>query len=328
MRKRVAIYFTGGTISMKYDPQIGAAVPILSGKDIVASVPGLSSIADFEILDFGRYPGPHMTPQRMMELSNLVRYELARTDVDGVAITHGTDTLEETAFLLDLTVDNQKPIAITGAMRNSSEVGWDGPANLISAVRVAASAEARGLGTMVVMNETILAAADAAKTATESFDAFESANFGPLGVVDKGRILIHRMPLNRSFINTSQIMDRVFLIKTASGSDSTLIEACLAAGARGLVIEAMGRGNVPPGCVTGISKAISAGLPVVIVSRCQRGRVYESYGYPGGGKQLKTLGTISGGFLNGQKARIKLALALSLTTDASEILKLFEAGEY
>jgi L-asparaginase len=198
----------------------------------------------------------------------------------------------------------------------------------MAAVSVAASAEARGLGTMVVINDTILAAADAEKTATEAFDAFESPNFGPVGVIDKGRILIRRMPLKRGFINTSQIMDRVFLIKIASGSDSTLIEACLAAGARGLVIEAMGRGNVPPGCVTGISNAIAAGLPVVIVSRCQRGRVYESYGYPGGGKQLKTLGTISAGFLNGQKARIKLALALSLTTVPAEIRKLFEAGEY
>jgi L-asparaginase len=264
----------------------------------------------------------------MMELSNLVRQELARSDIDGVAITHGTDTLEETAYLLDLTVDNQKPVAVTGAMRNSSETGWDGPANLMAAVRVAASAEARGLGTMVVMNETILAAADVSKTATESFDAFESPDFGPIGVIDKGRVIIRRMPLNRSFVNTSQIMDRVFLIKVASGSDSTLIEACLGAGARGLVIEAMGRGNVPPGCVTGITTAISTGVPVIMVSRCQRGRVYDSYGYPGGGKQLKTLGVISGGFLNGQKARIKLALALSLTTDAAEIRKLFEAGEY
>jgi L-asparaginase len=328
MRKRVAIFFTGGTISMKYDPQIGGAVPILSGKDIVASVPGLSAVADYDIIDFGRYPGPHMTPQRMMELSNRVRQELTRTDIDGVAITHGTDTLEETAYLLDLTVDNQKPIAITGAMRNSSEVGWDGPANLLAAVRVAASAETRGLGTMVVMNDTLLAAADASKTATESFDAFESPDFGPIGVVDKGRILIRRMPLNRGFINTSQIMDRVYLIKITAGSDSTLIEACLAAGARGLVIEAMGRGNVPPGCVTGITNAISSGVPVVVVSRCQRGRVFESYGYPGGGKQLKTLGAISGGFLNGQKAKIKLALALSLTGDTAEIRKLFEAGEY
>jgi len=94
------------------------------------------------------------------------------------------------------------------------------------------------------------------------------------------------------------------------------------------VIEAMGRGNVPPGCVTGITNAISTGLPVIIVSRCQRGRVYDSYGYPGGGKQLKTLGAISGGFLNGQKAKIKLALALSLTTEPAEIRKLFESGEY
>ncbi|MGH9827217.1 MAG: asparaginase, partial [Blastocatellia bacterium] len=204
MMKRIAIYFTGGTISMKHDPVIGAAVPALSGREIVDSVPGLRDVADIEIVDFGRYPGPHMTPPLMMDLSIQIRQVIARNDIDGVVVTHGTDTLEETAFLLDLTINSQKPIVLTGAMRNSSELGWDGPQNLLSSVRVAASDSARGLGAMVVLNETILAASEATKTNTEAFDAFQSPDFGPLGIVDKGRILIHRAPLGRRHIDTRE----------------------------------------------------------------------------------------------------------------------------
>jgi L-asparaginase len=323
MKKRIAIYFTGGTISMKYDDAIGAAVPALSGSEILDNVPGANEIADLEIIDFGRFPGPHMNLRLMMDLSAKVRASVAREEIDGVVITHGTDTLEETAYLLDLTVETNKPVVFVGAMRNSSEVGWDGPSNLLSAMRVASSDDARGLGVMVVMNETILAAGEATKTHTESFDSFQDPDFGPLGVVDKGEVIIRRSPVRRDHINTNEIAEPVWLIKMAAGSDSTLIDACIDAGAKGLVIEALGRGNVPPDSVNGIARAISKGLPVVLVSRCPRGRIYESYGYAGGGKYLLNLGVIFAGFLNGQKARIKLALALALTTETAEIRALF-----
>jgi L-asparaginase len=212
-------------------------------------------------------------------------------------------------------------------MRNSSELSWDGPANLLSAMRVASSAAARDLGAVVVMNETVLAASEATKTHTESFDAFQSPDFGPLGFIDKGEVIIRRRPAGRAHLDTNEIAEPVFLIKMAAGVDSTLIDACLGAGAKGLVIEALGRGNVPPTSVQGITKAISEGLPVVVVSRSVRGRVFESYGYAGGGKQLRNLGVIFADFLNGQKARIKLALALSITADPSRIKAMFEADE-
>lgn len=326
MKKRIAIYFTGGTISMKYDPDIGAAVPALSGKEIIDNVPGLTESVHIEIVDFGRYPGPHMTTRLMMDLSVKVRETLARTDIDGVVVTHGTDTLEETAYLLDLTVAGEKPVVLVGAMRNSSEIGWDGPSNLLSAARVASSDSVRGLGVMVVMNETIIAAGEATKTHTESFDSFQGPNFGALGAIDKGEILIHHSPLGRINLNATEIAEPVWLIKMAAGVDSTLIEAAIDAGAKGLVIEALGRGNVPPDCVPGIKRAIALGIPVVIVSRCLRGRVYESYGYEGGGKHLRNLGVISGDFLNGQKARIKLSVALALTNEIDEIRSIFESN--
>jgi L-asparaginase len=322
-KKRLAVFFTGGTISMKYDSAIGAAVPSLTGHEILASVPQTSEVADIEVIDFGRFPGPHMTPHLMLGLSAQVREALSRDEIAGAVVTHGTDALEETAYLLDLTIRTHKPIAMVGAMRNSSELGWDGPSNLLSAVRVAASDKARGLGVVVVMNETVIAASEVTKTHTESFDSFLSPDFGPLGVIDKGEVIIRRLPSPRHYIETDSVEGPVWLIKVAAGMDSTLIDACLEAGAKGLVIEAMGRGNVPREVVPGIKRAISSEIPVVIVSRCQRGRVYESYGYEGGGKQLRDLGAIFGDFLNGQKARIKLMLALTISADSAYLIHLF-----
>lgn len=325
-RKRVAIYFTGGTISMKHDARIGAAVPALSGRDILAEVRGIAEIADVDVIDFSRLPGPHMTLPLMMKLSNQIRETISRSDIDGVVVTHGTDTLEETAYLVDLTTTSEKPVVFVGAMRNSSEVGWDGPANILSAIRVASSDGARNLGALVVMSDTILAASEATKTHTESFDAFQSPDFGPLGVVDKGEVIIRRAPSRREHLGATQITEHVYLVKMAAGIDSTLIDACASAGARGIVIEATGRGNVPPESVEGIKRAIGKGIAVVVVSRCLRGRVYESYGYEGGGKHLRNLGVIFADFLNGQKARIKLALALSLTDSLDEIRAHFRSS--
>lgn len=309
---------------MRVDPKLGAAVPALSGKDIVENVPQLALLADFEIIDFGRYPGPHWTLSLMMDLSLKVRRTLAREEIDGVVITHGTDSLEETAFLLDLTIENEKPVVFVGAMRNISEAGWDGPSNLLAAVHVALAHSSRGKGVMVVMNDTVLAASEVTKTHTESFDSFQSPNFGALGVVDKGEVIMRCSPLARLHLNTDEIIEPVFLIKVAAGVDSTFFNACLEAGARGIVIEAMGRGNVPPACLDGIRKAIERAVPVVLTSRCDRGRVFDGYGYEGGGKQLRNLGVIFADFLNGQKARVKLALVLSMTNTLSEVRALFE----
>jgi L-asparaginase len=325
MKKRIAIYFTGGTISMRLDPKIGAAIPALSGREIVESVPELALVADFEIIDFGRYPGPHWTLPLMMELSLNVQQTLEREDIEGLVITHGTDSLEETAFFLDLTIASEKPVVFVGAMRNSSESGWDGPPNLLSAVRVALADSSRGKGVMIAMNDTVLAASEVTKTHTESFDAFQSPDFGPLGVVDKGEVIIRSAPLGRAHLNTRELVEPVFLLKVAAGTDSTLLNACIEAGARGIVIEAMGRGNVPPAYLAGIRRALEEKIPVVLASRCPRGRVFDSYGYEGGGKQLRNLGVIFADFLNGQKARVKLALALAVMSDLSELQSFFHS---
>ncbi len=324
MKPRIAIFFTGGTISMRIDPQTGGAVPALSGEEIIAQVPGLEELAAFDVINFGRLPGPHWTPPRMLELARAVRAKLGDTQIDGVVITHGTDTLEETAYCLDLLLNASKPIVFVGAMRNSSELSWDGPANLRSAVRVAAAKDARDLGVLVVMNEELIAALEVTKTHTEKTDTFQSRDFGSLGMVDKDRVIVTRQPAKREQIVTEQMEERVEIIKMYAGADGRFINYAIDDGARGLVIEGLGRGNVTVPALSAIERAIKQDIPVVITSRCPRGRVLDTYAYDGGGRQLTRLGAILGGMLPSHKARIKLMLALGAGWNHEQLRTSFE----
>jgi L-asparaginase len=324
MKPRLATFFTGGTISMRIDPATGGAVPALSGEEIIALVPGLDQIADFDLINFARLPGPHWTPGRMMELARAAKEKLAGEKIAGVVITHGTDTLEETAYLLDLVLDEEKPVILVGAMRNSSELSWDGPANLRSAVRVAIDGQARGLGVIVAMSDQLIAAAEVIKTHTESTDTFQSRDFGPLGLVDKDRVIVMRKPFEREHILTDKIEERVDVIKMYAGADGRFINFAIDDGARGLVIEALGRGNVTPAAMPAIERAIEAGVPVVITSRCPRGRVLDTYAYEGAGKQLRKMGAILGGMLTSASARIKLMLALGAGWSVEKVRESFE----
>jgi L-asparaginase len=324
MKPRLATFFTGGTISMRIDPVTGGAVPALSGEEIIALVPGLDQIADFELINFARLPGPHWTPGRMMELARAVKEKLTDEKIAGAVVTHGTDTLEETAYLLDLVLDEEKPVVLVGAMRNSSELSWDGPGNLRSAVRAAIDGQARSLGVIVAMSDQLIAAAEVTKTHTESTDTFQSRDFGPLGLVDKDRVIVTRRPFEREHILTDRIEERVDVIKMYAGADGRFINFAIDDGARGLVIEALGRGNVTPAALPAIERAIKAGVPVVITSRCPRGRVLDTYAYEGAGKQLKKMGAILGGMLTPASARIKLMLALGAGWSVERVRESFE----
>ena len=260
----------------------------------------------------------------MLKLARAVRAKLDDAEIDGAVITHGTDTLEETAYCLDLLLHVGKPIVFVGAMRNSSELSWDGPANLRSAVRVAAAEDARDLGVLVVMNEELIAASEATKTHTEKTDTFQSRDFGPLGLVDKDRVIVTRQPTRREQIVTEQIEERVEIIKMYVGADGRFINYAIDDGARGLVIEGLGRGNVTVPALAAIERAIKQGIPVVITSRCPRGRVLDTYAYDGGGRQLTRLGALLGGMLPSHKARIKLMLALGADWDHEQLRGSFE----
>lgn len=314
----IVLVFTGGTISMRHDPAAGGAVPALAGRDIVELVPQLRDIADLEIDDFGSYPGPHMTVELMWSLRNRILHHVARPDVRGVVVTHGTDSLEESAYLLARSVASEKPIVFTGAMRTSSDLGWDGPANIGAAVRVAASDEARGEGVLVVMSDRVFAGLDVTKAHTHMLDAFESPGLGPLAVVDDGRVVFRRaIPSPCEIVDAPELATPVDIVYAYSGADSRLLDASRERG-RGVVIAGMGRGNLPPEMVPGVERWIASGRPVVITSRSLRGRVGHTYGYFGGGRRLHELGAIFAGSRRPQQARIDLMLALGAGIDVRE----------
>ncbi|NMB06925.1 MAG: asparaginase [Tissierellia bacterium] len=324
MANKTAIIFTGGTISMKIDPRIHAAIPALSSEEIMAMVTNIEKFSEIEIINFSNLPSPHITPKMMMELSILVNKTINREDITSVVVTHGTDTLEETAYLLDLTVNTEKPVIVVGAMRNSSELGYDGSSNLSAAICTGISKNAKNKGVLVVMNNEVNAASEVTKTNTLSLDTFKSPEFGPLGIVDNDEVIFYRDIVNRQFIDTNEIEEKVGLLKTGPGMESDIINFYINNGYKGIVIEALGRGNIPPQMIDGVKNAIEKNIPIVMVSRCPTGRVLDTYGYEGGGKHLRNLGVIFGNNLPGQKARIKLMLILSITNNMETIRNLFE----
>ena len=321
--KKIAIIFNGGTISMKIDEKIKAAVPSLSAEEIMSMIPGVEEYAEIEAYTFSSMPSPHMTLETMLKLSKFTTELVERDDIDGVVITHGTDTLEETAYLLDLTVRTKKPVVVTGAMRSGSELGYDGPFNLATSICTAISDEAVGRGVLVCFNGELNSASEVTKANSMALNAFRTPNFGPIGIVDNDNVIFYRDANHLEKYDVSEIKKQVALIKCVVDMDSSYIDYLIEKGCGGIVIEALGRGNVPPKMVEGIKKAIELEIPVVVVSRCFEGRVFESYGYEGGGKQLKDLGVIFGDTLPGQKARIKLILAINSGMNIHEVARAF-----
>ncbi len=313
--KRIVIVTTGGTIAMRADVQAGGAVPSLGASDFAAAL--AEELATIQTEEFSNLPSAHFSVEQVWKLSRRVGELVADKDVDGVIVTHGTDTLEESAYLCDLTIDSLKPIVFTGAMRTASEVGYEGYANLAAAVRVAASEDACGLGTLVVMNDTVHAARDVTKTHTTSLDTFQSREYGPLGFVDYGGVVIGRKPLLREFIPAARLEPKVHLLKLTVGTGPELFELVVQAKPSGLVIEGLGGGRVPPNWLPVIARTVQQGIPIVVTARVGAGRALDRYGYLGAHRDLVQSGCWFAQGLNGQKARIKLMAALG-AGDASQ----------
>ena len=322
--KNILIVFTGGTFSMRIDEATGGAVPHFSGNDLLDMMPEVKQLANVSIYDFGKYPGPHMTPELMLTLSKKIQEFLSAGNIDGVIVTHGTDTLEETAYLLDLTIKTDTPVVVIGSMKNSSEPDWDGPRNLKDAIQICLNPNSYGMGVLVCLNGEINAASEVTKTHTDNVETFHSLDFGALGFVNKGRVFFNRMPRKLETLQADKINTKVDLLKVYAGMNDKFFKCSADSGTEGIVIEAMGVGNVPPAAFEGIKYAVEKGIPVVLVSRCPAGETLDIYGYPGAGKWLHKIGVIFADYLNGQKARIKLMLALGVTKNNSELKKLFE----
>lgn len=303
---RVHLITTGGTIA-------GGATGSLKAEDFLRLVPDLAKVARLSSEDFINIGSSRMTPEIQFKLAGRVN-GLFRADPDlaGIVITHGTDSLEETAFLLDVLVPPVRPVVFAAAQRAPREPDTDGPRNLLNAVRIAASSTARETGVLVTLNDEIHAALEVRKTHAIALDAFKSPWLGPVGYIDAGQAYLMRRPARHLTLQASKIEPRVDLITLVAGSDGHLERAAVAAGAKGLVLEVFGRGNVPPAVMDAVKEARAKGVVVVFTTRTRGGRV-EING------DARRFGVISGEHLDGLKARMLLVAALGETTDAATL---------
>jgi L-asparaginase len=321
---RVAVVFTGGTISMGFDPVAGGNVPSLDGAAILARTPGLDSIAEVVPIDRGLTPASHFSFAEVLEIGAAVQSALDDPSIDGVVAVQGTDTIEETAFAWDLVLASPKPVVVTGAMRASHEDGYDGPANLRGAVAVAAAPVMRDVGVVVSLAGTVEPADDVTKMHTTSFTTFQSPNAGSLGRVgEDGAVTLDsaRGP-RRALRPVPADGARVELIQAGIGSDGGLLDAAVASRAAGIVVAATGAGNTSSGVLAAAERAIRAGIPVVLASRCPAGAVSTAYAFPGGGATWMRAGAIRAGTLCAIKARVALALGLGAGLDGDGLAAL------
>jgi L-asparaginase len=309
---------------MMIDESTGGAVPHYSGSELIEKIPEARNLAEIECYDFGKYPGPHITPDLMFQLSKKIKGFVEKGNYRGIIVTHGTDTLEETAYFLDLTIKTPIPIVLIGSMKNSSEPDWDGPRNLVDAIHICLNDNTRNLGVLVCLNGEINAASEVTKTYTEEIDSFHSLDFGSLGFVQNGRVIINRLPRRLETIDANKINTNVDMLTVYAGMNEKFFKFSADSGVEGIVVEALGVGNVPPAAFEGIKYAVEKNIPVVLVSRCPAGETEDIYSYPGAGKWLHSIGVIFAEYLNGQKARIKLMLALGVTKDYKQLKKMFE----
>jgi L-asparaginase len=311
MKPRVVLLATGGTIASRYDPALGRTVASQRAEELLEMLPQLGDVAAIEVDNFATIPSFDMSVEFAFSLARRINELLTRSDVTGVVVTHGTDTMEETSYLADLLLQSDKAVVFTGAQRAHDDPQSDGPPNLLNSIRVAASPLSLGLGAVVCFNGTIHAARDATKVHASAVETFQSYERGALGEVDGAKVVIHRRPALRRSFKLDRLEDRVELYRLALGVDLSGLEAAIDRGIAGLVIEAFGRGNGPSRLSELVRRAVQKDIAVLITSRCPEGRVEPIYGGGGGGRDLADAGGIFAGDLKGPKARLLLMVLLS-----------------
>lgn len=281
-----------------------------------------SYIADLYVEDLYHLASPQITERETLGIKNRIE-EAVKEGYDGVVVTHGTDTLEETAYYLELTLDIKIPVVVTGAMRSSNEIGADGLANLRSSLVVSTDDESRDKGVLVVMNDEVHTATYVTKTHTTNVATFQTPTFGPIGLVSKNNVIYFQKLIKEEHYEVNTTEKKVYLLKAYAGMDEKLINAVCDLGADGLVIEALGAGNLPPQTVSAVRNCIKKSIPVVFVSRAFNGVTQDVYDYEGGGKRFQQDGVIFTTGLSGQKARVKLMILLEAGISFEKLRELF-----
>ena len=326
--KKIALVSTGGTIAMQND-ETGFAVPKTGAKELIGLIKSVKNGIILEGIEFKNIPSAHMTLEDLVLLRNLV-IKLSHSGYDGIVITHGTDTMEETAYFLDLTIDLNVPVILTGSQRNISTLSSDIQLNIADSVLTAADKGALDKGVLIVFASEIITAREATKTHRTSVDTFKSMDFGPIGTIDNNRIIWVRKPLIRDvykFVNFSKT--EVDIIPSYLGANSRMLYNSIKDRVDGIVLQCLGAGHIPKTMIDGIEKAINASIPIVLSSRTMKGRfLTDTYGFIGSEKHLREIGVIFGEDLTSQKVRMKLLVLLSTEHSYEEIRYEFEKNYY
>ncbi|EHD3762149.1 asparaginase [Enterococcus faecalis] len=319
--KTILVLHTGGTISMS--KVAGGSVAPNEKNPLMEQEALFSGKVHLVVEDIFNIPSPHMTLERMFQLKERIQKAYSEP-IDGVVITHGTDTLEETAYFLDITLEKKIPIVLTGAMRSSNEIGSDGLYNFISAIWTACSDESYDKGVLVVMNDEIHTARYVTKTHTTNVATFRTPTFGPIGTIAKERAFFSKEVLPQEVCDVSSVKGNVHVVKAYAGMGERMFELLNTPETDGLVIEALGAGNLPPETLPALQKMLDNGIPVVLVSRCSNGIAEDIYDYAGGGVGLKKMGVVFARGLNGPKARIRLIVGLNSEKNPAELKEFLE----
>lgn len=307
----VAIITTGGTIAEKNDPKTGGAVPAVSGQDLIAAVPGLSKVANIVVHKYSNIDSSQMTPELWAGLSRKVDQVLNDPNIKGAVITHGTDTMAEASYFLDLTLKAKKPVVFVGAMRDASDLSPDGPANILNAVTQVCSDKAQDWGVTVTLNQYVNSARYVRKTNTTNVQTFNSGPHGYLGYIAMGKVYRYNDRPKNVKLTLPKKLPKVALLSAYAGSDGGFVRYAVDSGYKGIVIEGVGAGNVNAKVNQAIKYALSKDVAVVICSRVPHGSVMPIYGDEGGGEELQRIGAILSNDLYGPKARLLLMLALA-----------------
>lgn len=320
---KVAIVFTGGTIATRPSAEAGGNVPVLDGAGILAMAPRVAEIAEVEVVDWGMVPASHLRFGQMLAIARLVAALVARPDVDGAVVVQGTDSIEETSFAYDLLLATDKPVVVTGAMRDSSAPDYDGSRNLADAVLCAASAQMRGVGCVVVLGGTVIAADAVVKRDSVAMDTFQPREGQPIARVVDGTIVpVASRGRRRALPRIPQdAVEDVYLVTAVAGSDGALVRGLAPLRPRGLVVAATGSGNTHPDLLAAATELAADGTTLVLTTRCASGVVAPIYAFPGGGATWQRAGAILSAF-DGPKSRVALALGLAAGLDHAALAEL------
>ena len=315
MKKKVVIITTGGTIASVRDDKGMLVSGKLSGQQLM-DICQLPNDIEIAIVDLFQLPSMHININKMEEIQQAILKELADESVAGIVVTHGTDSLEETSYFLDLTIDDNRPVVVTGSQKSPSEVGSDTFSNLKNAISVALDSSLIGVGTVVVFNERIYSAKYVKKVHSSNLQGFDAIGHGYLGIIDNDVVNLYQKPVNRDKYKLSKPLERVDIIKCYAGADGYLLDCLCEIGAKGVVLEGAGRGQVSPQMVHSIEKAVNEyGVSIVLTTSTEEGNVYPTYNYEGSAYDLMQRGVVLGGDYDSKKARIKLAVLLASDED-------------